>query len=160
MRPRALLVLALGLTLASCGGGDDDTKPGPKPAPKPPPVTKKAESPRVKVIRAWTDSLRKGQIRKATSYFGVPAIVSNSGPAITLRTRAEVRFFNLSLPCGARLRKTVTGKRYTIAVFVLTDRVGSRCDGPGNLAATAFAFRKGKIIEWRRVQPPESGPTV
>jgi hypothetical protein len=155
MRSGVTVAVAIGLTLAACGGDDDDQA---RPPPKPPPP--KAESPRVKVIRAWSDSLREGHITKATSYFGVPLIVSNSGPAVTLRTRAEVRFFNLSLPCGAKLRKTVTGKRYTIAVFVLTDRVGSRCDGPGNLAATAFAFRKGKIIEWRRVKPPVEAPTV
>lgn len=155
MRLRVLVALGLALTVGACGGGDDNVKPAPKPV-----VKKKAESPRVKVIRAWTDELRRGHIAKASSYFSLPLVVSNSGPVIKLRTRAEVRFFNVSLPCGAKLRKTVTGKRYTIAVFVLTDRVGSRCDGPGHLAATAFAFRNGKISEWRRVQPPVEAPTV
>ena len=153
MRLRVLFALALGPTLAACGGGDDDTKPAPKP------VVKK-ESTEVRVIRTWTDELRRGHLNKATAQFSLPTIVSNSGPAITLKTRAEIRFFNLSLPCGAKLRRTIKGKHYTIATFVLTDRVGSRCDGTGNLAATAFAFRKGKISEWRRVTVPPEPPTV
>jgi hypothetical protein len=155
MRPRVLLALALGLTLAACGGGGDDNA---KPAP-PKPVAKK-ESAEARVIRTWTDELRRGHIGKATAQFSLPAIVSNSGPAVTLKTRAEVRFFNLSLPCGAKLRRTIKGKHYTIATFELVDRVGSRCDGTGNLAATAFAFRKGKISEWRRVTVPPEPPTV
>jgi hypothetical protein len=99
-------------------------------------------------------------VRKAAAYFALPAVVSNSGPAIRLTTRAEVQFFNLSLPCGARLVRTIAGRRYTIATFELVERRGSPagCDGVGALAATAFAFRHGKISEWRRVTVPPSAP--
>jgi hypothetical protein len=41
--------------------------------------------------------------------------------------------------------------------FRLTERAGSKVgcgSGTGTLAATAFAFRRGKISEWRRVQVP------
>lgn len=167
MRLRVLLALAAALTLAACGGGGKPAAtPATKPAaPKPKTDTRRparhAASPAaVRVIRAWSDQMRLGHVDKATSYFSVPAIVSNSGGPVTLKTRAEVRFFNLSLPCGAKLERTIAGKRYTIATFELTERVGSHCDGTGAQAATAFAFRRGKISEWRRVSVPPAGPTV
>jgi hypothetical protein len=174
---RRVLVFAAALSLAACGGGSSapdktqarDTRApgstGKSATPKTPadvPGAHAASRHAIDTIRAWTDQLRAGHIRKASSYFALPVIVSNSGPAIRLRTRPEVAFFNLSLPCGAKLVRTVAGARYTIATFRLVERRNSPagCDGVGGLAATAFAFRHGKISEWRRVSVPPTGPAA
>jgi limonene-1,2-epoxide hydrolase len=90
----------------------------------------------------------------------VPAVVQNNSPLIQLRTRAQVRAFNASLPCGARLVNTFMYGHFTAATFVLTERPGvGRCGGgTGQLAATAFQIRGGKIAEWRRVPLPSEQP--
>jgi hypothetical protein len=108
------------------------------------------------VVRAWTDAQRTGHIDRATALFALPAVVFNSdqGP-VALRTRAEVRSFNASLPCGARLVGTERRGAFVVASFRLTDKPGSRCDGVGAPARTAFKIRGGKILEWLRV--PDSG---
>src|SRR4029077_1686000 len=61
------------------------------------------------VIRAWADTLRHGQIRAASRYFALPTIVANGGGPLELKTRAAVRFFNATLPCGAVLVGTKRG---------------------------------------------------
>jgi hypothetical protein len=112
------------------------------------------------VINGWADSLRAGHVKKAATYFDVPVIVQNAGPEVRLTTRGDVLEFNRTLPCGAHVVKTVAGERYTVATFVLTERPGSGgCGATGELAATAFLLRHGKISEWRRVLvPPPLGP--
>jgi hypothetical protein len=112
------------------------------------------------VITAWSNELRAGHVKRAASYFDVPAIVQNATPPIRLSTRKQVLAFNLTLPCGAHIVKTIAGAHYTVATFVLTERPGSPgCGATGKLAATAFLLRHGKIAEWRRVLvPPPLGP--
>ena len=84
--------------------------------------------------------------------------MENGTPPRLLRSRAAVRAFNESLPCGARLLSTRRRDRYTIATFRLTERVGGDCGaGVGGTAATAFRLRGGKIVEWLRV-PARGGP--
>jgi hypothetical protein len=95
----------------------------------------------------------------------VPVLVQNGAPQpVELTTRHEVRAFNQALPCGARFVSAITGgTRYTIVTFKLTERKrsASGCgNGAGQLAATAFAFRHGKISEWRRVSVPPRSPVV
>jgi hypothetical protein len=112
------------------------------------------------VITHWSDELRAGHVRRAASYFAVPAIVQNATPPLKLTSRRDVLAFNRELPCGAHIVKTIAGSRYTVATFVLTERPGSSgCGATGKLAATAFLLRHGKISEWRRVLvPPPLGP--
>jgi hypothetical protein len=87
-------------------------------------------------------------------------VVSNGTPPITLRSRAQVKRFNESLPCGAVLERTYRDGRYTAAVFRLTERPGpGRCGpGTGASARTAFLVRNGKIRQWRRLAEPEAPP--
>ena len=172
-----VLVVAAALTLAACGGSDTAGKttraasdPSGTPAtgtPQPknysnyyPPGTHRASRAAVAIVTHWSDELRAGHVKRAASYFGVPAIVQNATPPIRLRTRKQVLAFNETLPCGAHIVKTMAASRYTIATFVLTERPGSPgCGATGKLAATAFLLRHGKIIEWRRVLvPPPLGP--
>jgi hypothetical protein len=118
----------------------------------------------VAVIRAWADTLRRGDVNKATSYFNVPAIVANGTPPILLDTRREVKAFNRTLPCGARLLRTFVFDRYVTAEFRLTERPGKgRCgEGTGQRARVTIVVLEGKIVEWRRVstRPQSSGPVV
>ena len=118
----------------------------------------------VRVIREWADTLRSGDVAGAARFFALPSIVSNGTPPVVLRTRADVRSFNASLPCGARLVDTSSAGPVTTAVFRLTERPGpGRCGaGTGQTARTTFIVLNGKIREWRRVadRPRPTGPIV
>jgi limonene-1,2-epoxide hydrolase len=156
----------LAVTAAGCGGSGDD-EPAKRGASHrtPAPVARRADPAKVQVIRGWVDSLRAGHVDAAARYFAVPSVVQNGSPLIKLRSVAEVRAFNAALPCGARLKRTFSTGRYVAATFVLTERPGGHCGGgTGQLAATAFIIRGGKIVEWRRVplpseQLPAPGPS-
>ena len=143
------LLLALSISALACGcGGGSSAKPAKAPTTKPPSV----RSGDATVIRRWADTLRAGDIGGAARFFGLPVIVENGTPPQVLRSRAAVRAFNESLPCGARLLSTRRRDRYTIATFRLTDRPGGACGaGVGDTAATAFRLRRGRIVEWLRV---------
>jgi SnoaL-like domain len=164
-RPSA--ALAALVLLVGCGGGGShaESRPvqrhgGERTAP---PALHRADPRKVAIVRAWVDALRAGHVARASSYFALPAIVQNASPAYELRTRVQVRAFNASLPCGARFVRAVASPHYTIVTFRLTERRG-RTPGcgsaTGRLAATAFAFRHGKISEWRRVLVPSKPPPV
>src|SRR5262249_59108063 len=106
------------------------------------------------VIRAWADTLRHGQIAAASRFFAVPSVVSNGTGPIELRTRAAVRFFNETLPCGAVLIATKHAPHgFVIATFRLTERPGPGVcgSGVGQTARTAFKIRRGLIRDWLRV---------
>jgi len=150
---RALPLLLLLAFVAACGG--EDERPDPRPDPRP-----------EIVVRAWAEALARGDIDAATDRFAVPAIVVNGTPEIRLRTRAEVRFFNDTLPCGGRVVATRRREGFVIATIRLTNRPGGDCgSGAGNTAKTAFQVRDGKIVRWIRIPldgdpPRRSGPTV
>lgn len=164
--------LLIASSLSACGGSSNSTaetqaavKPAspattaPAPSTQPrseyPPGTHPASRRTVAVITAWADTLRAGHVKDAAKYFDLPAVVQNTGPELHLNTRRAVLDFNRTLPCGAHVVKTLAGKHYTVATFVLTERPGSAgCGATGELAATAFRFRHGKISEWRRVLVP------
>jgi hypothetical protein len=179
-RPRSAALVVAVVLLAGCGGGSHaktiatHVKPSTSPRPSqtqteatPAPKTFAADPKLVAVVRHWVDTLRAGHTAAAARYFAIPAIVQNAGPAYRLKSRKAVRFFNESLPCGARVVRALAGDKYTIVIFRLTERVGSAqgCGtAAGHLAATAFRFKHGLISEWIRVQPPagqaaeDSGP--
>lgn len=122
-------------------------------------TTRPADPGATKVIRDWSDALRRGNVKRATDDFAIPSIVENNSPPVRLRARADARTFNESLPCGAQLERTYRMGRYTAAIFRLTARPGGDCGtGIGGAAATAFVIRRGRIVEWRRLPDP-IGPT-
>jgi hypothetical protein len=138
-RPLALAIVSAA-ALTGCGGGGSNAPTDPE-----------------DVIRAWSVALESGDGVRAASYFTVPAIVQNNTPPIELKTRAEVVFFNLTLPCGGKVVRTSQRGPYTDVIFVLTNRTGGDCGtGTGHEAATAFLVRDGKIAEWRRLPDPQA----
>jgi hypothetical protein len=120
----------------------------------------------VAVIRAWSDALRRGDVRGAARYFAVPSVMVNgtdaSGGAlvIAIDTHGEALAANASLPCGARLISADQRGRYVNALFRLTGRPGpggSSCGtGVGQTARTNFVIVHGLIVEWIRA-PDDPG---
>ena len=155
---RILLSLGLLAVLAAgCGGGD-------APAADPAPRADDAPASDAAVVRAWSRAMRRGDTDAAARLFAVPAVIANGTSPISLKTRAAVRTFNESLPCGSRVVATEQHQGLTIATFTLTERPGAQCDGTGNTAKAAFEIRDGKIVGWIRVgdrdRPPASGGRV
>jgi limonene-1,2-epoxide hydrolase len=174
-RPLAL-ALAAAVTLTACGGGSSADKTTPATGQRQadaavtpqkdysnyyPPGTHRASRAAIRAIEGWSNALRAGHVRKATNWFAVPVVIQNASPVTKLTSRKQVFEFNDTLPCGAHVVRTLAGARYTVATFVLTERphAHGRCGATGQLAATAFLLRHGKISEWRRVLvPPPIGP--
>ena len=138
---RSIAVVLAGLLLAACGGGGGSAG-----------LSDEA------VVRAWADELRRGDVAAASARFALMAEVSNGTPVVRLRTRADVRAFNASLPCGARVVGTRRAHGLVIADFVLTERPGGDCGrGTGGSVSTAFEIRDGRIVRWLRL-PDDFGP--
>jgi hypothetical protein len=150
---RPVTVLSIAIAMSGCGSGSQHHG-----------AAQHAERDAPAVIRAWADTLRRGDIRGAARFFALPSIVSNGTPPFELHTQADARLFNASLPCGARLVKTTSAGRFTTATFRLTERPspGTCGRGSGLLARTTFVIENGKIQQWRRVAnvPQASGRTV
>jgi hypothetical protein len=141
----------------------------PQQAPAPPASGKAANPAAVSVIQAWSDALRRGDVRGAARYFALPSVMINGsgvqGQAlvISIHTRAQAEAANASLPCGARFISAEERGRYVNVLFRLTDRPGpgGGCGtGAGQTARTNFVIARGHIVEWIRApdQPDENGP--
>lgn len=163
--PRPLLIclpaLLCVVLLAACGGGDSKvSNPASADAPAAEPTT--ADPGAVRVIRQWSDALRRNDVARASALWATPSKVQNGTPVITLRTAAAVRLFNDSLSCGSRLVSAARAPHgFTVAVFKLTQRPGGDCgSGTGQEARTAIRVRNGKIADWYRLpdDPQAPGP--
>ena len=120
----------------------------------------------VAVIRAWSDALRRGDLRGAARYFAIPSVMINGTDAaggalvIPIGTQAEAEAANATLPCGAKLLSADQRGRYVNALFRLTGRPGlggSTCGtGAGQTARTNFVIAGGRIVEWIRA-PDDPG---
>jgi hypothetical protein len=164
----ALLLAGLALPTA-CGANRHlaTTPPPPKrtatPSPPPAPDRKPAAASDVAVIRGWADALRQGQVERAVRSFAIPSVVSNGTAPIQLTSRDDVRFFNRTPPCGAKVLRVEDTGAFVVAKFRLTERPGpGRCGaGVGGEASTAFLIRPRRIVQWRRVlegAAPEATP--
>ncbi|MEA2143382.1 MAG: hypothetical protein QOI64_1812 [Solirubrobacteraceae bacterium] len=117
------------------------------------------ESAAVRVIRLWSDALRRSDVERASSLWAIPSKVQNGTPVLTLETAATVRLFNDSLSCGSKLVSARAHHGFTIAVFRLTQRPGAQCgSGTGHVARTAIRVRDGKIAEWYRLPDDPGAP--
>ncbi len=155
----AVLVAGLALLASACGSGSRTatTPPPPRAAtPSATPARKPAAAGDVAVIRGWADALRHGRVERAARYFAIPSVVSNGTPPVRLESRDDVRFFNRTLPCGAKVLHAEDTGAYVVATFRLTERPGrGLCGGgAGARASTAFLIRRHRIVQWRRVVDP------
>jgi hypothetical protein len=137
-----------------------------QPLPTPGPTGKPAAARDVNLIRAWSDALRRGDVRSAARYFALPSVMINGNDAggqallITIGDAAQAVAANASLPCGAELISTDQRGRYVNALFRLTGRPGpggTDCGtGVGSTARTNFVIAGGRIVEWIRA-PADPG---
>ncbi|MCW3015196.1 MAG: hypothetical protein JWO02_2288 [Solirubrobacterales bacterium] len=113
-----------------------------------------------RVIRKWSGALTGGDVTRAARFFALPSNVQNGTPVVTLDTAEKRLVFNLTFPCGAKptkLERAVHG--YTIADFVLLERVGGECgSGTGGTARCAIRVRGGHIADWYRLPARRSAP--
>ncbi|HKG03763.1 MAG TPA: hypothetical protein VKB03_11305 [Conexibacter sp.] len=148
------LLVGLGLALGACGGGSGTVERGTDARPPATTTPSHIDSAEARVVRAWADALRHGHVAAAAAYFALPAVVANGSPPRRLPTRAAVRGFNRSLPCGARLIATEsTPHGFLVVTFRLTERPGAgECgSGTGGLARVAIRVRAGHIVYWVRI---------
>jgi hypothetical protein len=150
------------------GHGQPTNKGGANPQatiPAPSPTGVPAATGSVRVIRAWSGALARGDVRAAARYFALPSEMINGPDAagdlvlLTIRTRAEAVAANAALPCGARFISADQRGRYVNALFRLTNRrgPGSGCGpGIGQTARTNLVIRNGLIVEWIRA-PDDPG---
>jgi len=156
----AFLLAGAAIVASGCGSGPKTASTPPPPkrtaTPSPVPERKPASAEDAAVIRGWADALRHGQVERAVGYFAVPSVVSNGTTPIKLTSREDVRFFNRTLPCGAKVLDVEDAGAYLVARFRLTERPGpGRCGaGVGGEASTAFLIRRHRIVQWRRVVEP------
>jgi hypothetical protein len=162
----ALLLAGVALVPSACGSGSRTatTPPPPRaatPTATPAPPRKPAAAADVAVIRGWADALRRGRVERAVRYFAIPSVVSNGTSPIRLTSRDDVRFFNRTLPCGAKVLHAEDTGAFVVATFRLTERPGpGRCGaGVGGEASTAFLIRRHRIVQWRRVVEPAPDAT-
>lgn len=149
MRPLALLT-SCALVFSACG--DEGAKA--------PPAGTAAAGGDERVIRGWTDDLRRGDEAAAAARFALPAVVANGTPPVEITTREGIRAFHDTLTCGAVVVATEPHHGLTIARFRLTERPGGDCgSGTGGYAAAAFEIENGRIVRWLRVEDPQPRST-
>ena len=110
------------------------------------------------VVRAWSRDLNANDNEAAAALFARGARVSQPGVDVRLTPRLALAF-NTSLPCGGRIVRLQRHGARVVATFVLTERPGHRCDGPGQKAAAVFVVRGGLIVRWQQIALPAARPT-
>jgi hypothetical protein len=145
----------------------------PRVLPAPGPTGLPANPAAVRVIRAWSSALRRGDVRAAAGYFGLPTVFVNGVdagggvPLIVIHTEREAEAVNASLPCGAAFISADQRGEYVNALFRLTGRPGpgGGCGaGAGETARTNFVVVGGRIVQWIRApddpgdNPPAAAP--
>jgi limonene-1,2-epoxide hydrolase len=112
------------------------------------------QNPDVRIVRAWSAALNAGDDARAAGYFAPNARVIQGSLVAVLRTRRSAVVFNASLPCSGKIVAVTVAQHLVTAAFVLGQRPGHRCDGPGQRAFAAFRIRNGRIILWHQLPSP------
>jgi hypothetical protein len=113
---------------------------------------------RATVVREWSRLLNANDNAGVARLFAVPATIIQGPYLYRLRTRKQIELWHAGLPCAGRITSVRTQGRFATAEFVLSDRKGSRCDGPGAKAAARFEIVGGKIRSWVQVPPQAPAP--
>jgi hypothetical protein len=179
-------LLSLGLVLAGCGESAEPGRftlhtpgaqtgapltptpeataaatPTPAPTPKAKPVTR-AER---RVVRGWSEALRRGRVEVAASYFSVPSRALDKLPLWEyLETQRDVEAFHRGLTCGAelvKLRRSTKADTFVVGIFRLTERPGAgQCGAEsGKRAAYAFRIYRDRITSWAHDDEELAEPT-
>jgi hypothetical protein len=148
------MLVALGA--GACGGSGASTHRAGKTLKS---TSTASHSSKVSVVRAWSADLLGGHIDAAAAHFAVPSLFEN-GQAVEIRSVADARAVNASLPCGAKYVSATWTGRYVNVLFRLTGRPGpggtSCSGGVGQTARTAFLIAHGKIVAW--IRAPDVAP--
>ena len=110
------VLAGLALVPSACGSEQQDGEdPAAAEAPRrrPPPTPSDAGRRRRRRRHPRLDRRAAPRPRRARAsrYFALPSVVSNGTPPIRLTSRADVRFFNRTLPCGATFSRRSTRAR-------------------------------------------------
>jgi limonene-1,2-epoxide hydrolase len=119
----------------------------------------KAQTPE-QVARSWSAALNRSDNRAAGALFAPNARVIQSGVLVLPGEKAAAGW-NAELPCGGKILSVQQqGPQEVLVVFLLTERPGHICDGPGQRAAAVFDVQDGRITAWHQVPPPTPGQSV
>jgi hypothetical protein len=132
-----LLIVALALLVAGCGGSPPSTQ---------------------SVVRAWSQALNAEDNKGAADLFAPGAEIVQGSSVIRLHTHAEAEAWNSALPCSGRIVSITSHGQTARATFELGDRPHSRCDGPGDRATAIFRVVKGKIVLWHQTGSSATPP--
>jgi limonene-1,2-epoxide hydrolase len=110
------------------------------------------------VVRSWSTALNSGDNERAARLFALHAEIVQPGLDVRLQSHADAVAFNTSLPCAGRIVDLQTDGDTVTATFVLADRPGSPCDGPGQKARAVFRVADGKIVLWHQL-PAADAPS-
>ena len=167
---RVVLVLTALTLFAGCGGsGKQAAVPPPEPPPAlpppappapPPPATTGAVPADPKlleaVVRAWSTALNAGDNEAAANLFAPGALVIQGDVVVQLAAHKDAVLFNSTLPCSGEIVELSVEGDVVTAIFVLGDRVGSKCDAPaGTRAAAQLGIANGKIVVWKQIPVPD-----
>jgi limonene-1,2-epoxide hydrolase len=108
------------------------------------------------VVRAWSRALNRGDDEAAARLFATDARVVQGDASVLLHTHAQALAFNAALPCAGRVTKLVRKGTVVTATFVLGERPGHTCDGPGQTATAVVEVKDGKITLWHQVPNPDT----
>ncbi len=103
------------------------------------------------VVRSWSAAVDRGDDGAAADTFAADAVVVQGTLQLRLHTHAQAVTWNSGLPCAGKIVDLTTNGSEVRVTFVLGDRPGHRCDGPGQRAAAVFRVSKGKIVLWHQV---------
>jgi hypothetical protein len=132
--------------------------------PDPPPTGIATSAADLAVVKAWSTDLRQGDVTGAARYFADPsAFVNGVGSggllqAVEIRTLAESKQVNASLPCGATFVSADQRGRYVNVLFRLGSRKGPGSEACSGSARVNFVISRGKIVEWIRAPADPGDP--
>src|SRR4051812_1088471 len=177
MDVRAVFLLVVVTAIAGCGGGGSAAPRRPA-APRAPARIGDAQIRRglelparvplrpaghasaqdVRVVRAWLDRLRRGDVKGAARLFAVPSRFQNISSIQIIESRHDAELINASLPCGARLVSAGAAGGFVVYRAELTERPGGACgSGAGDPVRGAIRVRAGHIVEWYRLPDRDIG---
>ncbi len=107
-----------------------------------------------RVVYAWSRLLNARDNAGIARLFSLPAKFVQGPYAYELSSAKAVALWHDGLPCAGHVTSIHISGRFATAVFLLSDRKGSRCDDPGGTAAAKFEIVRGKIVSWTQVAVP------